>query len=113
MHLYLGGDIPPYYKNIAVAAATLLERFKQINPNAISWDIEIPGELYKDDALYQFYDSLSALGLPIQRIQTENGPSDKRVDQLMIPGALIEVEGQAPIVIDLRTSKNILSLIIL
>ena len=106
VHLYLGGDIPPYYKNIAVAAATLLERFKQINPNAISWDIEIPGELYKDDALYQFYDSLSTLGLPIQRIQTENGPSDKRVDQLMIPGALIEVEGQAPIVIDLRTSKK-------
>jgi ABC-2 type transport system permease protein len=106
VHLYLGGDIPPYYKNIAIATATLLERFKQINPKAISWDIEVPGELYKNDALYQFYDSLSKLGLPIQRIQTENGPSDKRVDQLMIPGALIEVEGQAPIVIDLRTSKK-------
>jgi gliding-associated putative ABC transporter substrate-binding component GldG/gliding motility-associated ABC transporter permease protein GldF len=106
VHLYLGGDIPPYYKNIAVATADLLERFKQINPKAISWAIEVPGELYKDDALYQFYDSLSKLGLPIQRIQTENGPSDKRVDQLMIPGALIEVEGQAPIVIDLRTSKK-------
>ena len=106
VHLYLGGDISPYYKNIAVATADLLERFKKINPKAISWDIEVPGELYKNDALYQFYDSLSKLGLPIQRIQTENGPSDKRVDQLMIPGALIEVEGQAPIVIDLRTSKK-------
>ena len=106
IHLYLGGDIPPYYKNIAVATATLLERFKQINPKAISWAIELPGELYKNDALYQFYDSLSKLGLPIQRVQTENGPSDKRVDQLMIPAALIEVEGQAPIVIDLRTSKK-------
>ena len=106
VHLYLGGDIPPYYKNIALATADLLERFKQINPKAISWAIEVPGELYKDDALYQFYDSLSRLGLPIQRIQTENGPSDKRVDQLMIPAALIEVEGQAPIVIDLRTSKK-------
>jgi gliding-associated putative ABC transporter substrate-binding component GldG len=106
VHLYLGGDIPPYYKYIALTTADLLERFKQINPKAISWTIEVPGELYKDDALYQFYDSLSKLGLPIQRIQTENGPSDKRVDQLMIPGALIEVEGQAPIVIDLRTSKK-------
>ena len=106
IHLYLGGDIPPYYKNIAVATASLLERFKQINPKAISWAIELPGDLYKNDALYQFYDSLSKLGLPIQRVQTENGPSDKRVDQLMIPAALIEVEGQAPIVIDLRTSKK-------
>ena len=66
VHLYLGGDIPPYYKNIALATADLLERFKQINPNAISWAIEVPGELYKNDALYQFYDSLSKLGLPIQ-----------------------------------------------
>jgi len=106
VHLYLGGDIPPYYKNIAIATADLLERFKQINPKAIQWNIEVPGALYKNDALYQFYDSLSKLGIPIQRIQTENGPSDKRVDQLMIPAALIEVEGQAPIVIDLRTSKK-------
>jgi ABC-2 type transport system permease protein len=106
IHLYLGGDIPPYYKNIAGATAVLLERFKQINPKAIQWNIEVPGELFKNDALYQFYDSLSKLGLPIQRIRTENGPSDKRVDQLMIPGAFIEIEGQAPIVIDLRTSKK-------
>ena len=62
--------------------------------------------MYKNDELYQFYDSLSKMGLPIQRIQSENGASDKRVDQLMIPGALIEVEGQSPIVIDLRSSKK-------
>lgn len=62
--------------------------------------------MYKNDELYQFYDSLSKRGLPIQRIQSENGASDKRVDQLMIPGALIEVEGQSPIVIDLRSSKK-------
>ena len=106
IHLYLGGDIPPYYKNIAAATAQLLDRFKQINPKAISWTIELPSEMYKNDELYQFYDSLSKRGLPIQRIQSENGASDKRVDQLMIPGALIEVEGQSPIVIDLRSSKK-------
>jgi gliding-associated putative ABC transporter substrate-binding component GldG len=106
VHLYLGGDIPAYYKTIAASTAQLLDRFKQMNPKAISWDIELPNEMYKNDALYQFYDSLSKLGLPIQRIQTEKGPSDKRVDQLMIPGALIEAEGQAPMVIDLRSSKK-------
>jgi gliding-associated putative ABC transporter substrate-binding component GldG len=106
VHLYLGGDIPPYYKNIASATAALLDRFKQINPKAISWNMELPAEMYKNDELYQFYDSLSKMGLPIQRIQSENGASDKRVDQLMIPGALIEVEGQSPIVIDLRSSKK-------
>lgn len=107
IHLYLGGDLPAYYKTIEVSTIQLLDRFKQINPKAISWEIELPSALYKNDALYQFYDSLSKLGLPIQRVQSENASSDKRVDQLIIPGALIELEGQAPIIIDLRSSKKI------
>jgi len=107
IHLYLGGDLPAYYKTIEVSTIQLLDRFKQINPNAISWEIELPSALYKNDALYQFYDSLSKLGLPIQRVESENASSDKRVDQLIIPGALIELEGQAPIIIDLRSSKKI------
>jgi len=107
IHLYLGGDLPAYYKTIEVSTVQLLDRFKQINPKAISWEIELPSALYKNDALYQFYDSLSKLGLPIQRVQSENASSDKRVDQLIIPGALIELEGQAPIIIDLRSSKKI------
>jgi len=107
IHLYLGGDLPAYYKTIEVSTIQLLDRFKQINPKAISWEIELPSALYKNDALYQFYDSLSKLGLPIQRVESENASSDKRVDQLIIPGALIELEGQAPIIIDLRSSKKI------
>jgi hypothetical protein len=107
IHLYLGGDLPAYYKTIEVSTIQLLDRFKQINPKAISWEIELPSALYKNDALYQFYDSLSKLGLPIQRVQSENASSDKRVDQLIIPGALIELEGQAPMIIDLRSSKKI------
>ena len=106
VHLYLGGDIPAYYKSIAVNTQQLLDQFKQINPKAISWQWEVPSELYTKEALYQFYDSLSKLGLPIQRIQSENSSLDKRVDQLMIPGALIEVDGQVPKVIDLRSSKK-------
>jgi gliding-associated putative ABC transporter substrate-binding component GldG len=52
------------------------------------------------------YDSLSKLGLPIQRLQDEDRASDKRVDQLLIPGALVEVAGQKPMVVDLRSSKK-------
>ena len=106
VHLYLGGDIPTYYKTIAIATQQLLDRYKQINPKNISWTWEVPSAMYTKEALYKFYDSLSKLGLPIQRIQTENGNSDKRVDQLMIPAALIEIEGRAPKVIDLRSSKK-------
>jgi gliding-associated putative ABC transporter substrate-binding component GldG len=106
IHLYLGGDLPAYYKKIAQSTANLLEQFHQINPSAIQWQIEVPSKLYKDKELYRFYDSLSKLGLPIQRLQEQDRASDKRVDQLLVPGALVEVEGQKSMVIDLRSSKK-------
>jgi gliding-associated putative ABC transporter substrate-binding component GldG len=106
IHLYLGGDLPAYYKKIAQASSGLLESLHQMNPKFIQWQLDLPSQIYKDTALYQLYDSLSKLGLPIQRLQDQNASSDKRVDQLLIPGALIEVEGQKPMVIDLRSSKK-------
>jgi gliding-associated putative ABC transporter substrate-binding component GldG len=106
IHLYLGGDLPAYYKKIAQASSGLLESLHQMNPKFIQWQLDLPSQIYKDTALYQLYDSLSKLGLPIQRLQDQSASSDKRVDQLLIPGALIEVEGQKPMVIDLRSSKK-------
>ena len=106
IHLYLGGDLPAYYKKIAQATSVLLESLHQMNPKYIQWQLELPSQMYKDTALYQFYDSLSKLGIPIQRLQEQNVSSDKRVDQLLIPGALVEVEGQKPMAIDLRSSKK-------
>ena len=58
VHLYLGGDIPTYYKTIAIATQQLLDRYKQINPKNISWTWEVPSAMYTKEALYQFYDSL-------------------------------------------------------
>ena len=104
--MYLGGDLPAYYKKIAQSTANLLEQLHQINPVLIQWQIEVPSQMQKDTALYQLYDSLSKLGLPIQRLQDEDRASDKRVDQLLIPGALVEVAGQKPMVVDLRSSKK-------
>ena len=106
VHLYLGGDLPSNYKTISNAAIALMDQLHQINPTMIKWNLEIPNQLASDTALYVLYDSLSKLGLPIERIQQGNGNTDKRVDQLIIPGALVEVDGQKPYVIDLRSSKK-------
>lgn len=106
VHLYLGGDLPSNYKTIANASIALLEQLHQINPALIKWNLEIPNQLVSDTALYILYDSLSKLGLPIERIQQGTGGGDKRVDQLIIPGALVEVDGQKPYAIDLRSSKK-------
>jgi ABC-2 type transport system permease protein len=105
VHLYLGGDLPAQYKKLAISTIAMLDQLSQLNPAQIQWQWEVPNELYKDTALYQMYDSLAKLGLPIERIQ-KNDKQDKRVDQLIIPGALVEVNGQKPYAIDLRSAQK-------
>ena len=106
VHLYLGGDIPSYYKKIAQSTTTLLNRLQKLNPGKIEWKLEVPNKIYKDTALFQFYDSLAKLGVPIERVQDQNNDIDKRVDQLVVPAAVIEAQGFKPYVIDLRSGKK-------
>ena len=106
IHLYLGGDIPTHYQKIAASTISLLSRLKQLNPQNITWQLEVPNKMYSDTALYQFYDSLSSMGVPIERIQNAEEASDKMVEQLIVPGALVEVDGMKPFAIDLRSGKK-------
>ncbi|MFY8165754.1 MAG: Gldg family protein, partial [Sediminibacterium sp.] len=91
---------------MATSTEVLLSKFYKLNPANIEWSFEVPSEMFKDTALYRFYDSLSKLGLPIERLQDQGAQTDKRVDQLLIPGALVEVPGQVPFAIDLRSGKK-------
>jgi ABC-2 type transport system permease protein len=106
IHFYLGGELPAHYKKLEIATTQFLEKLQQLNPNWISWEQTVPGEIFKDSALLTFYDSLQKQGLPIDRFQNTGRITDKKLDQLLVPGLLIEVEGQKPIAIDLRSSKQ-------
>jgi len=106
IHLYLGGELPAHYKKLELATIQFLEQLQQINPSSISWHQTVPGALFQDSALMLFYDSLQKQGLPIDRFQNTGTITDKKLDQLLVPGILIEVEGQKPIAIDLRSSKQ-------
>ena len=106
IHLYLGGELPAHYKKLELATIQLLDQLEQLNPAWVSWEQTVPGELFKDSALMLFYDSLQKQGLPIDRFQNTETITDKKLDQLLVPGLLIEVEGQKPIAIDLRSSKQ-------
>lgn len=106
VHVYLGGDLPANYKKLAQSTILLLSQLQKINAKQIQWELEVPNKMYKDEALEKFYDSLSRLGVPIERIQAQDNASDKRVDQLMVPAAIVEVEGRKPVVIDLRAGKK-------
>ena len=106
LHLYLGGDLPARYKKMELATKAILEKIVQNNPGQITWEQEVPNQIFKDTALYQFYDSLTQQGLPIERVQSADSKKDQRIDQLLIPGILVEMQGQNPIAIDLRSSKK-------
>jgi gliding-associated putative ABC transporter substrate-binding component GldG len=106
IHVYLGGELPAHYKKLEIATLQFLEKLEQMNPTWISWEQTVPGEMYKDTALLNFYDSLQKQGLPIDRFQNSETITDKKLDQLLVPGVLIEVDGQKPIAIDLRSSKQ-------
>lgn len=104
--LFLGGDLPKQYKKMAASAQSLLDNLQKLNQTKVQWEIVVPSQQYKDTALYQVYDSLVQLGLPIERVQSDASSGDQRIDQLIIPGVLIEMEGKQPIAIDLRTGKK-------
>ena len=106
IHVYLGGDLPIEYKKLSIATVEMVEKLVAQNKENISWQLDIPSEQFADTTLYQVYDSLSKIGLPIERVQTGASKGDQRIDQLVIPGILIEMPGKSPMAIDLRTSKK-------
>lgn len=106
IHVYLGGDLPQEYKKLSLATEAVLKKLVAENKDNISWQLDLPSEQYSDTSLYQVYDSLSRLGLPVERVQSDASKGDQRIDQLIIPGMLIEMPGKPPIAIDIRTSKK-------
>lgn len=106
IHIYLGGELPIEYKKLSIATIDVVKKLVAKNKENISWQLDLPNEQFADTALYQVYDSLSRLGLPIERVQSDGSKGDQRIDQLVIPGILIEMPGKDPMAIDLRTSKK-------
>ena len=106
IHVYLGGELPIEYKKLSIATVEMVKKLVGQNKENLSWQLDIPSEQFSDTALYQVYDSLSRLGLPIERVQSDASKGDQRIDQLVIPGILIEMPGKQPMAIDLRTSKK-------
>ena len=71
IHVYLGGELPIEYKKLSIATIEMVEQLVAQNKENISWQLDIPSEQFSDTALYQVYDSLSRLGLPIERVQSD------------------------------------------
>ena len=47
IHLYLGWELPAHYKKLELATIQLIDQLEQLNPNWISWEQTVPGELFR------------------------------------------------------------------
>lgn len=105
--LFLTGDLPADYKKLSIATEEILDEFRSLSGGTISYQVEKPGDGLPDSAKYMIYDSLANLGLVFERAELEEIADEKKVNQLIIPSALILKKGKKPIAIDLRSSQKI------
>lgn len=107
IHVFLTGELTPDYKKLSVATQDLLEQYRDLSHNNIHFSFIRPGEDLTDTLKYSLYDSLSRLGVVFENNQNFSDKDQKQSQQIIIPSALITVEGKRPIAVDLRSSRTI------
>ncbi|MFY8046349.1 MAG: Gldg family protein, partial [Chitinophagaceae bacterium] len=88
--LMMGGDMPAGFKKLAGGATDLLNEFKEISSNNISFRIETPGESLNDSAKAALVDSLRMLGINATNVKAQTKEGDGQEEQLVYPGAVIK-----------------------
>ena len=104
----LDGELPADYKKLSIAVKDILDEFNVHAHHLIKVEYKKPGaDLNNDSLKVQLYDSLAKMGVPFEKIESEEG-ADKSTSQLIAPAAIIRYQkNQLPIVVDLRSSKKI------
>ncbi|PZP47924.1 MAG: gliding motility-associated ABC transporter substrate-binding protein GldG [Pseudopedobacter saltans] len=107
IQVFLSGDLTPDYKKLSIATQDLLEQYRELSNNNIHFSVGRPGEDLSDSARYGLYDSLARLGVIFENNENFSDKDQKQSQQIIIPSALISVEGKRPIAVDLRSSRTI------
>ncbi|WP_225321250.1 gliding motility-associated ABC transporter substrate-binding protein GldG [Rhizosphaericola mali] len=107
VQVFLTGDLPTNYKKLNVAVANLLDEYSELSHHNIHYSFEIPGEGMQDSVKANLYDSLARLGVVFENNQNFSEKDQKQSQQLIIPSALVSIDGKRPIAVDLRSSKTV------
>ena len=109
IQVFLTGELPADYKKLSVATAELLDEFKALSHNHLRVQFVLPDENITNDSVrLHLFDSLSKLGVVAETAEQVGAKREKKVSQRIIPSALVSFRnGQAPIAIDLRSSRKI------
>lgn len=105
--VFLTGDLPSDYQKLNISVKDLLSEFKDLSNNKIQFNFEKPGEELPDSSKAVLYDSLQQLGVVFEQLENISSNSDKAINQLIIPSAIVYFGNEKPQVIDLRSSRKI------
>ena len=107
IQVFLTGDLTPDYKKLSIATQDLLEQYRDLSHNNIHFSFVKPGEELSDSLRYSLYDSLARMGVVFENTQNFSEKDQKQSQQIIIPSALISVDGKRPVAVDLRSSRTI------
>lgn len=105
--VYLTGDLPADYKKLNIATADLLEEFRENAGSNISYHFELAGEGMDDSTKFGLYDSLARMGVVFEDTEPAASTKNQSQQQIIIPSALVSIQGKRPVAVDLRSSRKV------
>jgi gliding-associated putative ABC transporter substrate-binding component GldG len=85
----LSGDLPAGFRKLAGSTGDLLEEFRDISGNKLSYRFEHPGANLPDTLKASLIDSLRSLGINATNVKAQTKEGEGEEQQLVYPGAVI------------------------
>jgi gliding-associated putative ABC transporter substrate-binding component GldG len=101
----LGGDLPAGFRKLAGSTADLLEEFRDISGNKLSYRFEHPGTGVPDSLKAVLIDSLRSLGINATNVKAQTKEGEGEEQQLVYPGAVIRYKDRT-IGVDFLQGQN-------
>ncbi|HEX5667551.1 MAG TPA: gliding motility-associated ABC transporter substrate-binding protein GldG [Chitinophagaceae bacterium] len=101
----LGGDLPAGFRKLAGSTADLLEEFRDISGNKLSYRFEHPGTGLPDSLKGSLIDSLRSLGINATNVKAQTKEGEGEEQQLVYPGAVIRYKDRT-IGVDFLQGQN-------
>lgn len=101
----LSGDLPAGFKKLAGSTADLLEEFRDISGNKLSYRFEHPGAGVPDSLKASLIDSLRFLGINATNVKAQTKEGEGEEQQLVYPGAVIRYKDRT-IGVDFLQGQN-------
>jgi gliding-associated putative ABC transporter substrate-binding component GldG len=101
----LGGDLPAGFRKLAGSTEDLLEEFRDISGNKLSYRFEHPGANLPDTLKASLIDSLRSLGINATNVKAQTKEGEGEEQQLVYPGAVIRYKDRT-IGVDFLQGQN-------